>query len=94
MNNEKAIGYLLIFGAIDVFVPYTILSITFDYPDILREESSIILTQFHRSGSALIFTWLAFALLGLPLLAAYSLIGQKLESVMPQLKWVTTIRII
>ncbi|MGK2863035.1 MAG: DUF4386 domain-containing protein [Chitinophagaceae bacterium] len=94
MKKEKTIGYLLIIGAIGVFVPYTILTITFNYPDILRQESSNILSQFHQGGPALIFTWLAFALLGLPLLLAYSLIGQKLEQRMPQMKWVTTVGII
>jgi hypothetical protein len=94
MKTEKLIGYLLILGAIGVLVPYTILTETFNYPGILRQETDVILTRFHQGGSALIFTWLAFALLGLPLLVAYSLIGQKLEQKMPQLKWVTTIGII
>ena len=94
MNAEKTIGYLLISGAVGVFIPYTILTLTFNYPDILRQESGIILTQFHQGSSPLIFTWLAFALLGLPLLIAYSLIGQRLEAKMPQMKWVTTIGII
>src|SRR5215210_5628736 len=94
MKTEKTIGWLLISGAIGVFVPYTILTITFNYPDILRQESGVILTQFHRGGSALIFTWLAFALLGLPLIAAYTLIGQKLVPKMQHIRWVTTIGII
>ena len=94
MKTEKAIGYLLISGAVGVLIPYTILTITFNYPGILREESGIILRQFYQGGSALIFTWLAFALLGLPMLVAYSLIGQRLEAKMPQMKWVTTFGII
>jgi hypothetical protein len=94
MKTETAIGYLLILGAVGVFVPYTILTITFDYPDILRQDTGIILNQFHRGGSALIFTWLAFALLGLPLIAAYTLIGQKLEPKMQHIRWLTTIGII
>ena len=94
MKTEKAIGYLLISGAVGVFVPYTILTIIFNYPEILREESGIILRQFHQGDSALIFTWLAFALLGLPLLIAYSLIGQRLEQRIPQMKWVTTFGIV
>ncbi|KAA5548369.1 DUF4386 domain-containing protein [Adhaeribacter rhizoryzae] len=94
MKTDKRIGYLLIVGAIGVFVPYFILTITFNYPDILRQESGFILTEFHKGGSALIFTWLAFALFGLPLLVAYSLIGQKLESKVPNLRWITTIGII
>lgn len=94
MKQEKWIGYMLIAGAIGVFIPYTILTITFNYPDILRQESAIILTEFHKGGAPLIFTWLAFALLGIPLLIAYSLIGQKLETKMPHIRWVTTIGII
>ena len=94
MKTEKAIGYLMILGAIGVFVPYTMLTITFNYPDILRQESGTVLTKFHEGSSPLIYTWFAFALLGLPLLAAYSLIGQKLEQRMPQLKLVTTIGIV
>jgi len=94
MKTEKVIGYLLILGALGVFVPYTILTITFDYPTILRQESGSILSQFHQGGSSLIYTWLAFALLGLPLLVAYSLIGQYLEGKLPPMKWVTSIGII
>jgi hypothetical protein len=71
-----------------------ILTITFNYPDILRQDSGNILRQFHQGGSPLIFTWLAFALLGLPLLVAYSLIGQKVDQVLTHMKWVTTIGII
>jgi hypothetical protein len=94
VTTEKAIGYLLILGAVGVLIPYTILTISFNYPDILRQESGTILTQFHRGGAPLIYTWLAFALLGLPLLIAYSLIGQKLEPKVPHVNWVTTIGII
>jgi len=94
VKTEKAIGYLLIFGAVGVLVPYTILAISFHYPDILRQDSGTILRQFHQGGAPLIFTWLAFALLGLPLLVAYSLIGQKLEHKIQNMNWITTIGII
>jgi hypothetical protein len=94
MPSTKSIGLLLILGAIGVLIPYSILAVTFDYPDILREASGTILTSFHDGGAPLIFTWLAFALLGLPLLVAYSMIGQKLEDLQPQMRWVTTVGII
>lgn len=94
MKTEKIIGYLLILGGIGVFIPYAILTITFNYPDILRQDSATILTEFHKGGASLIFTWLAFALLGIPLLIAYSLMGQKLETKMPHVRWVTTFGII
>ncbi|MFN8349310.1 MAG: DUF4386 domain-containing protein [Spirosomataceae bacterium] len=79
VSTEKIIGILLIIGALALFVPYTLLTITFDYPNILREDTGVILTRFHAGGSSLIWTWFAFALVGLPLLGAYVLLGQQLE---------------
>lgn len=94
MKNEKAIGIVLILGAIGVFIPYTILTITFNYPDILREDPAIVLREFHKGGAALISTWLAFALMGLPLLIGYSLLGKRLETKIPAVRWITTIGIV
>jgi hypothetical protein len=94
MTIEKKIGWLLIAGAIGVFIPYTILTMTFEYPDILRQDIGIVLTKFHDGGSALIFTWWAFAILGLPLLIAYIKIGQQLENRISFIKWVTILGVI
>ena len=94
MKTEKTIGILLLTGAIGVLVPYTILTITFDYPNILREDTGAILTKFHEGGSSLIWTWWAFAILGLPLLQAYILIGQKLEQKFTFIRWATTLGVI
>ena len=80
MRPEKAIGWFLIIGAVGVLIPYTILTITFEYPDILRKDTGEILTRFNEGGSSLIWTWLAFALGGITLIPAYILIGQKLEN--------------
>jgi uncharacterized protein DUF4386 len=93
-NTEKTIGWLLIAGAVGVFIPYTVLSLTFEYPDILRKAPGIILTRFHKGGPSLIFTWLIFGLMGLPLIIAYSLIGNKLENELPFVRWVTSIGVI
>jgi hypothetical protein len=94
MKAEKIIGFLLIAGAIGVLVPYTLLTITFEYPGILRKDPSVILTRFHDGGSSLILTWLAFAIMGLPLLIAYVMIGQQLENKSIHVKWATTLGII
>jgi hypothetical protein len=94
MKTEKTISILLILGAIGVLVPYTILTIIFNYPDILREETGIILTKFHEGGNALIWTWWAFAILGLPLVNAYILIGQKFEQTFSFVRWATTLGVI
>jgi hypothetical protein len=52
MKKEKTIGLLLIAGAIGVLIPYTILTITFEYPGILRQHTGTLL---YSSG------WKAFA---------------------------------
>jgi hypothetical protein len=94
MTSEKSIGILLMLGAIGVLVPYTILTATFNYPDILRQDPGMILAQFHQGGNTLIFTWLAFATMGSPLLIAYIMLGRKLETKLPFVRWITTIGVI
>jgi len=79
-TTEKTIGWLLIAGAVGVLIPYTILTMIFEYPVILRQDTAIILTKFNEGGSKLIATWFAFALIGLPLILAYIRIGQQLEN--------------
>ncbi len=79
MKKQQITGWLLIAGAAGVLIPYTILSILFNYPDVLRQEPGSILTQFHNGGNGLIGTWFAFAILGLPLVPAYQFIGQQIE---------------
>lgn len=94
MKTNKIIGGLLIAGAIALFIPYTILTIIFEYPDILRQDTATILTKFHQGGSSLILTWFAFAITGLPLLPAYILIGQKLENKTSLVRVATTIGVV
>ncbi len=91
---DKTIGLLLIAGGVLLFIPYTILSILFDYPDILRQDTGVVLTQFQAGGSPLVWTWWAFAFLGLPLLPAYVLIGQQLENKVPFVRVATIIGVI
>ncbi|MBL7815628.1 MAG: DUF4386 domain-containing protein [Saprospiraceae bacterium] len=93
-KTEKTIGLLLIIGGILLFIPYTILSITFEYPVILRQDVGVILTKFHEGGNALIWTWWSFAMVGLPLLPAYILLGQKLENKLLFVRWATYIGVI
>lgn len=90
----RTIGTLFILGAVLLFVPYTTLTIIFDYPDVLRLEPGEILTRFRQGGTPLILTWWAFALVGLPLLGAYTLLGQQLETKVSYLRPATTIGLI
>jgi hypothetical protein len=70
---------LLIIGAVLVNIPYTALIMNFNYPDILREPAGDILAQYAAGGTQLIWTWLAFAWTGLPILIGILLIPQALD---------------
>lgn len=94
MKNEKTTSWLLIAGAVGVLIPYTVLTIIFEYPDILRQDSAIILTKFHEGGSELIAVWFAFAITGIVFFPAYTRIGQKLEIKTPLARVATTFGII
>lgn len=65
---RKLAGIFFIVGALLVNIPYTLLIMNFDYPDILRQPTAEILTKFQAGGDTLIYTWLAFAWVGLPML--------------------------
>ena len=78
-NFRKLTGIFFIVGAVLVDIPYTLLIMNFDYPDILRAPIAQILTQFHTGGDALIYTWLAFAWVGLPLLLGAIMLKRILE---------------
>ena len=80
MRLERTIGWLLLVGVIGVLIPYILLTITFEYPDILRKDTGVILDSFNKGGTKLIWTWFVFALGGITLIPAYILIGQKFES--------------
>ncbi len=92
--SNKTIGYLLIAGAVALFIPYTILTIIFEYPDILRQDAAAILIKFQEGGNTLIWTWFAFAITGLPLIPAYMFMGQKLGNESPLIRPATGIGVI
>ncbi len=93
-NLNFRIGWLLIIGSVAVQIPYTLLTIIFEYPDVLRQDVGTVLTKFHSGGATLIATWFAFAVAGIPLIPAYIMIGQKLEKKAMWLKTATTIGVI
>ena len=94
-NFRKLTGIFFIVGAILVNVPFTLLIVNFDYPDILRQPTAEILTRFQAGGNALIYTWLAFAWVGLPLLLVAVMLKRILESEnSPFLELATTLGVI
>lgn len=77
---QQLTGLFFIVGAVLVNIPYTLLIMNFDYPDILRAPVDQILTQFQAGGSSLIYTWLAFAWVGLPMLFGVIMLKRVLEN--------------
>lgn len=70
---RKVVGTIFIAVPILINIPYTMLITGFDYPDILRQPASDVLTRFHEGGTSLILTWWVFAIIGLPLI--FSIVG-------------------
>jgi Domain of unknown function (DUF4386) len=58
---RRVTGWLLIVGAVSFAVAATMLSSTFDWPDILREPPGVVLTAFQDGGTGLVWTWFAVA---------------------------------
>jgi hypothetical protein len=94
-NFRKLTGIFFIVGAILVNIPYTLLIVNFDYPDILRQPTAEILRRFQAGGDALIYTWLAFAWVGLPILLGAVMLKRVLEKEhAPFLEMATTLGVI
>ncbi len=89
---RKLAGIFFIVGALLVNIPYTLLIMNFDYPDILRQPTAEILTKFQAGGDTLIYTWLAFAWVGLPMLFGAIMLKQILaDEHAPFLETATTL---
>lgn len=92
---RKLAGIFFIVGALLVNIPYTLLIMNFDYPDILRQPTAEILTKFQAGGDTLIYTWLAFAWVGLPMLFGAIMLKQILaDEHAPFLETATTLGVI
>jgi hypothetical protein len=91
MSAQKITGLLFLSGAVLLLIPYTLLTMYFNYPDILREAPGVILTRFRAGGAGLIWTWLAFALVGLPLIPAYLRLDSWLSRAGASLRWATAL---
>jgi hypothetical protein len=62
LHLRRLTGILLILTPIAFNVFFTLLSVTFEYPDILREPTGYVLRHFDAGGSALIAIWYGFML--------------------------------
>jgi len=56
---RRTTGALFLVGALAFATAASILSATFDWPDILREPADVVLTRFGAGGASLIWIWFA-----------------------------------
>jgi hypothetical protein len=72
MELRRATGGLFVVGAVAFATTATVLSSTFNWPDILREPASVVLPAFTAGGTSLVWTWFAvawtYAILAIPIL--------------------------
>lgn len=69
---RRATGVLFVLAAVSFAVAASVLSATFDWPDILREPAGKVLTAYVEGGTGLTWTWFAtawtYGLLAIPIL--------------------------
>jgi Domain of unknown function (DUF4386) len=77
---RRTTGGLLVVSAIAFAGAASVLSTTFDWPDILREPAAVVLPAFVEGGPGLIWTWFAtawtYALLAVPILLLPAALGR------------------
>src|SRR5215211_1332254 len=76
---QQLTGVLFILSAVGFAITSTVLSATFDWPDILRESPDTVLTEFQEGGTSLIWTWFAVAWSYFLLIVPILLLGRVLE---------------
>jgi len=81
MNLRRVTGLLLVVAPLAFAAAATVLSSSFDWPDILREPADVVLAAADAGGPALVWTWFAtawtYALLGVPLLLLPAALGRR-----------------
>ena len=78
---RRITGALFLIGALAFAAAATVLSATFDWPDILREPADVVLTRFAAGGPSLLWTWFAtawtYAILAVPILLLPTVLGRR-----------------
>ena len=91
----KQTGILFIILPILLNIPFVLLGMTFNYPDILREPAGDILAQFYSGGNILLLQWYAFGIIPLFLIFPFVMLKKVLQSdTAPYIGVATTIGVI
>ncbi len=91
MSLRRTTGSLFIAAALSFGVAASVLSASFDWPDILREPADVVLPAFSAGGTGLIWTWFAtawtYALLAIPILLLPWAIGRRDDPLLKVATW-------
>jgi hypothetical protein len=83
---QRTTGILFVVGALAFAVAATVLSATFDWPDILREPAGVVLPAFVAGGPALVWTWFAtawtYGIIAIPILLLPAALGLRYDPVL------------
>jgi hypothetical protein len=78
---RRTTGGLFVAGAVAFATAATVLSSTFNWPDILREPGSVVLPAFVSGGTSLVWIWFAtawtYAILFVPVLLLPAVLGRR-----------------
>src|SRR6187551_600098 len=78
---RRTTGVLFIVGAISFATAASVLSATFNWPDILREPADVVLTEFAAAGPSLVWIWFStawtYAILAVPILLLPAALGRR-----------------
>jgi Domain of unknown function (DUF4386) len=82
----RATGALFMVGAVAFAAAASVLSSTFDWPDILREQAGVVLPAVVAGGTGLVWTWFAtawtYAILAVPILLLPAVLGRRNDAVL------------
>ncbi|TFC81472.1 DUF4386 domain-containing protein [Cryobacterium sp. TmT2-59] len=83
---RRTTGLLFAGGAVAFTAAASILSATFDWPDVLREPASLVLPAFVDGGAPLTWTWFAtawtYAIIAIPILLLPAVLGRQNDPVL------------
>src|ERR671929_1194780 len=82
----RVTGALFVASAVTFAASASVLSSTFDWPDILREPAEVVLPAFAAGGTGLVWTWFAtawtYAVLAVPILLLPAVLGRRDDPVL------------
>ena len=95
---RRTTGGLFLVGALAFAVAATVLSSTFEWPDILREPAGTVLPEFVAGGTSLVWTWFAtawtYGILCVPILLLPAALGRREDPVLRAATFVGAVSVV